>query len=71
MATNGVRQCTVRRTEVVINTKRNYISAESDILFSQNYYFTPNPVPLQFHDLVSKQKASGLFPSKKTQNNME
>jgi hypothetical protein len=30
MATNGVRQCTVRRTEVVINTIRNYISAERD-----------------------------------------
>jgi len=62
MATNCVRQRTVCRTEVVINTTRNHISAEHDILLSQNYYFTPNPVPIQYHDLISIQKALELFP---------
>ena len=41
------------------------------ISFSQNYYLKPNPVPLQFHDLISNQKALGLFPSTQTQNNLE
>ena len=39
--------------------------------FSQNYYLKPNPVPLQFHDLISNQKALGLFPSTHIQNNLE
>ena len=30
MTTNGVRQCTVCRTEVAINTRRNRISVERD-----------------------------------------
>ena len=71
MATNCFRQRTVCRTEVVINTTRNHISAEHDILLSQNYYFTPNPVPIQFHDLISIQKALGLFPCTQTQNILE
>ena len=71
MATNCVRQCTLCRTEVVINTTGNHISAEHDILLSQNYYFTPKPVPLQFHDLISIQKALGLFPCTQKQNKLE
>jgi hypothetical protein len=71
MATNGVRQYTICRTEVVINTKRNRISVERDISFSQNYYLKPNHVPLQFHDLISNQKAMVLFPSTQSQNNLE
>ena len=71
MATNCVRQRTVCRTEVVIKTTRNHISAEHDILLSQKYYFTPNPVPILFHGLISIQKALGLFPCTQTQNNLE
>jgi hypothetical protein len=33
MATNGIRQCTVCRTEVVINTTRNRISVERDMKY--------------------------------------
>jgi hypothetical protein len=33
--------------------------------------FKPNPVPLQFHDLILNQKALGLFPSTQTQNNLQ
>jgi len=33
MATNGVRQYTVCRTDVVINTKRNRISVERDMKY--------------------------------------
>ena len=33
MTTNGVRQCTVCRTEVVINTKRNRTSVERDMQY--------------------------------------
>jgi hypothetical protein len=67
------RQCTVHRMKVVINTKRYYISAECDTKCHspKNYYFKPNPVPIQFHELISNQKALGLFPSTKTQNNLE
>jgi len=42
-----------------------------EISFSQNYYLKPNPVPLQFYDLISIQKAFGLFPSTLTQNNLQ
>jgi len=42
-----------------------------EISFSQNYYLKPNPVPLQFHDLISNQKALGLFPSTQPQNNLQ
>jgi len=41
------------------------------ISFSQNYYLKPNPVPLQFNDLISIQKALRLFLSTQTQNNLE
>ena len=41
-----------------------------EISFSQNYCLKPNPIPLQFHDLISNQKALGLFPSTQTQNNL-
>jgi hypothetical protein len=72
MATNAVRQCTICRTEVVINSKRNYFCGTwYEISFSQNYYLKPNPVPLQFNDHISNQKALGLFPSTQTQNNLE
>jgi len=33
MATNGVRQCAICTTEVVINTKINCISAERDMKY--------------------------------------
>ena len=33
MATKVVTQCTIRRTEVVINTKRNCISVECDMKY--------------------------------------
>jgi len=33
MATSGVRQCTIERTEDVINTKRNRISVERDMKY--------------------------------------
>jgi hypothetical protein len=33
MVTNDVRQCTVCRTEVVINTKGNRISVEHDMKY--------------------------------------
>ena len=33
MATNGVRQCAICRTEVVINTKGNHISVERDVKY--------------------------------------
>jgi hypothetical protein len=42
-----------------------------EISFSQNYYLKPNPVLLQVNDLISIQKALGLFPSTQTQNNLE
>jgi len=41
------------------------------ISFYQNYSLKPNPVPLQFNDLISIQKAPRLFPSTQTQNNLE
>jgi len=41
------------------------------ISFYQNYYLKPNPVPLQFNDLISIQKAPRLIPSTQTQNNLE
>ena len=34
MATNGVRQCTICRTEFVINTKRNRIPVERDMKYN-------------------------------------
>ena len=33
MATNGVRQCAICRSEVVINTKGNHISVERDVKY--------------------------------------
>ena len=41
------------------------------ISFTQNYHLKPNPVSLQFNDLISIQKALRLFPSTQTQNNLE
>jgi hypothetical protein len=65
-------QCTMCTTEVVNNMNRNPISVERDMKYhSQNYYLKPNPVPLHIHDLISTQKAFGLFPSTQTQNNLE
>jgi hypothetical protein len=61
MATTVVRQCTVHRNEVVINTKRNYIFAERDTKYHSPKITISNPVPLQFHDLVSNQKEWDCF----------
>ena len=55
MTTNGVRECSICRTEAVLNTKRNHISVK--------FYLIPNPVPPPFYDLISIKKARGLFPS--------
>jgi len=70
MVTNGVRQCTVCRIEFVINTNGNHISVEHDIKYHSPKItiLKPNPVPLQFHELISNQKALGLFPSTQTRN---
>ena len=36
MATNGVRQCAICRTEVAINTKGNRISVECDMEYDSS-----------------------------------
>ena len=70
MVTNGVRQCTVCGIEFVINTNGNHISVEHDIKYHSPKItiLKPHPVPLQFHELISNQKALGLFPSTQTRN---
>ena len=65
MVTSGVRICSICRTEVVTNTKRNLIPVERDMgSFCQNYYLITNPVNPSFHDHISIQNAWGLFPSR-------
>ena len=63
-------QCAICRTEVVINPKGNRISVERDMKYHSPKITiqNPNPVPLQFNDPISIQKALALFPSTQTQN---
>ena len=73
MATYGVTKCSICRTEAVLNTNRNHISVECNMGLSnpKTYYLITNPIPPPYHDLISIQKAIGLFSSTQSKNNME
>jgi len=80
MATNGVRQCTIERTEDVMNTKRNRISVERDmknhssVTTIKNQTLLPNTCYPNLHHIMFihhceklKQKTQWMVHAGKTE----